>query len=75
MAEKMWITEKIRFCEHAGCEVALEAETIFPAEHLPDQAPRVTVHRCSKALDCMTDEKTACVWNGTNPLFDPFEEK
>lgn len=75
MAEKMWVTEKIRYCQHAGCDVALEAETIFPADHLPDQAPRVTVHRCSKAGDCMENGDGACVWNGSNPVFDPFTEK
>jgi hypothetical protein len=71
MAEKMWISEKLQYCERAGCDVSLQAEMIFPAEHLPDQPPRVTVHRCSHG-DCCGDEKAACVWNGTNPAYDPF---
>ncbi len=60
MAEKMWIVEKIQFCEHAGCDVSLEAEAIFPADHLPDQPPRVTIHRCSQAEECMDSDK-ACL--------------
>jgi hypothetical protein len=72
MAEKMWISEKIQYCDHAGCDVSLEAETIFPAEHLPDQPPRVTIHRCSNAMECCNEDRSACVWNGTNPNYDPF---
>lgn len=72
MAEKFWIAEKFQYCEHAGCEVSLEVETIYPSEQLSEQPPRVTVHRCSHAVECMDCEKHACVWNGTNPGFDPF---
>ncbi len=73
MAEKNWLTEKVRFCEHAGCDVSLEAGVVYPAEHLPDQPPRVTIHRCSQA-GCCSDDRPACVWNGTNPIYDPFAE-
>lgn len=73
MATRKWIAEKIRYCEHAGCDVSLDVETVFPAEHLPDQPPRVTIHRCSHAVDCMEDDCGACVWNGKNPNYDPFE--
>lgn len=73
MTEKSWIVEKMRYCEHAGCEVSLEVEAVYPADHLPDQPPRVMVHRCSHASTCC-DDRPACVWNGTNPNFDPFKE-
>jgi hypothetical protein len=74
MAEETWVTEKLRYCEHAGCEVALEADSVFPADHLPDQPARVRIHRCSHSDACCDDERPACVWNGTNPNFDPFKE-
>lgn len=75
MAEKTWQPIKIRYCAHAGCDVALEVSAVYPAEHLPDQAPRVTAHRCSKAMDCVMLENSTCVWAGNNPSFDPFKEK
>jgi hypothetical protein len=74
MAEKNWEPIKISFCHHLGKEVALEAELIYPAEFLPDQNPRVTAHRCSRAVDCNLDGKPSCIWAGTNPAFDPFSE-
>ncbi len=30
---------KVSYCEHAGEEVALEAEIVYPPTYLPDQAP------------------------------------
>lgn len=72
MAVKVWQTMKVQYCDHAGCEVALEVEAIYPAENLPDQAPRLSTHRCSKAQDCILMNKTTCVWTGTNPSYDPF---
>ena len=72
MAVKVWQTEKIQFCDRVGCEVALEVEAIYPAENLPDQAPRLVAHRCSKAKDCMLSDQSTCTWTGTNPGFDPF---
>ncbi len=74
MAFKTWQSIKTRYCNHAGCEVALQAETVYPAEYLPDQLPRVLAHRCSKAMDCMLYQKAACVWSGGNPAYDPFKE-
>lgn len=74
MAEKQWKTIKIRFCDHAECEVELEVEEILPAEFLPDQPPRLRAHRCSHGLDCNQFEKVACRWSGNNPSFDPFTE-
>lgn len=72
MAIKTWQPIKICFCSHAGAEVALEAELIYPAEWLPDQAPRVSAHRCSHAIDCNLDGRPSCIWAGTNPMVDPF---
>ena len=73
MAVKVWETMKVQYCAHAGCDVALEAEAIYPADFLPDQSPRLDTHRCSKANDCMLIHQETCVWTGSNPLFDPFQ--
>ena len=74
MATKTWQVVKVRYCDHVGKEVALEAELIFPSEILPDQQPRVNAHRCSYAFNCNLDDRPSCVWAGTNPTFDPFTE-
>lgn len=74
MAHKAWQVIKVRYCEHAGAEVSMEAQVIFPADFLPEQAPRVIAHRCSQALACNLDGRASCVWAGTNPNFDPFTE-
>jgi hypothetical protein len=74
MAVKVWETMKVQYCDHAGCEVALEAEAVYPADFLPDQAPHIDAHRCSKAKDCMLMDKATCVWTGTNPSYDPFRK-
>jgi hypothetical protein len=52
MAFKTWQIDKIKYCEHVGHEIALEAEVVYPAEHLPEQAPRVMSRRCSNATVC-----------------------
>lgn len=75
MAVKVWQTIKVQYCRHAGGEVALEAEVLYPGEHLPDQDPRVVAHRCSRGVECGLLSEAACVWAGTNPAFDPFAEK
>jgi hypothetical protein len=75
MAVKTWQTLKIKYCQHAGVEVGLEAEVVYPAEWLPDQPPRVNAHRCSHGLACNLDGRPSCIWAGTNPVFDPFLEK
>ncbi|MFZ5809134.1 MAG: hypothetical protein ACOY16_07620 [Chloroflexota bacterium] len=75
MAQKTWEIYKMRYCTHAGCEVYLEAEVIYPAEWLPDTPPRVNAHRCSHAMLCNFDERASCVWSGTNPAVDPFLDK
>jgi len=74
VAEKTWETIKVRYCDVAGCEAALEAETIYPADILPDQAPRVGAHRCSRGYECSTLGKGTCLWAGTNPDYVPFNE-
>jgi hypothetical protein len=74
MTEKTWETEKICYCQHVNQQVALQAEVVFPAEWLPDQAPRILAHRCSKGLECNLDDRAACLWAGSNPAFDPFQE-
>jgi hypothetical protein len=54
--------------------VALEADLVYPADMLPDQAPRVLAHRCSMGLECNQDSRPSCLWAGTNPGVDPFVE-
>jgi hypothetical protein len=75
MVDKAWQVIKVRYCDHAGAEVAMEVELVFPAEFLPEQQPRVIGHRCSRAIACNLDNRASCVWAGTNPTFDPFADK
>ena len=37
MAFRAWEVRKIEYCDHVGHEIALEADVIYPPEHLPDQ--------------------------------------
>jgi len=74
MSTKAWQAIKSYYCHHIGQEVALEAELVYPAEWLPDQAPRISAHRCSQGFECNLDGRPSCVWAGTNPLIDPFLE-
>jgi hypothetical protein len=74
MAEKNWKKIRIQRCEHAGCDVALEIEEVYPADHLPDQPPRISGHRCSHGIDCMMLNNPACLWSGGDSGFDPFRE-
>jgi hypothetical protein len=74
MAEKQWVKMKVRYCDHAECEVALESEQVLPAEHLPEQPARIIAHRCSRGVECSLLKDPTCVWAGTNPGFDPFAE-
>lgn len=74
MAQKEWQVEKIRYCDHAHQEVGLEAEVVYPAEHLGEQAPRVLAHRCSHGMICNAFNEGSCTWAGTNPAYDPFAE-
>ena len=71
MADIVWETSKVCYCEHAKGEVALEAEVLYPVDELPD-SPRVLSHRCSHGTECNQLAQAACVWAGTNPDFDPF---
>ncbi len=73
MAEKRWEPVQKRYCDHAGCDVILEAEVVYPADFLPDQ-PRLLSHRCSRGLECNLWNNLTCVWAGTNPLVDPFKK-
>jgi len=73
MAEKVWQTIKVQHCVRVDREVTLEAQVIYPPEHLPDQPPQIVAHRCSFGLECNLMDKPTCVWAGTNPTYDPFE--
>jgi len=71
MALRTWLVEAIKYCEHVGHEVALETEVVYPAENLPEQAPRVLAHRCSNGMECNLLDKPVCKLCGTNPVHDP----
>ena len=71
MAQKKWKVSKIRYCEHVGHEIKLEAQVVYPADHLPDQLPRVIANRCSNAVVCNKMDKMVCAWCGTNPNVKP----
>ena len=71
MAQKKWKVSKIRYCEHVGHEIKLESLVVYPAEHLPDQLPRVIANRCSNAVECNKIDKMVCAWCGTNPNVKP----
>jgi len=74
MAFRTWQTIKVRYCYHLGAKVEMKALLTYPAEMLPEQGPRVTAHRCSRALLCNLDGRPSCLWAGTNPAYDPFSE-
>lgn len=74
MSNRSWQVIRVRYCHHVGKEVGLEADVVYPAEWMPEQAPRVLGHRCSEAFNCSLDGRPSCVWAGTNPLYDPFKE-
>ena len=74
MAKKEWQAVKTIYCNRIGAQVALESETIHPADTLPDMQARITGHRCSHAELCNLDGRGSCVWAGTNPVYDPFKE-
>jgi hypothetical protein len=71
MAQKKWKISKIRYCEHVGHEITLEAQVVYPSDQLPDQPPRVIANRCSNAMECNTMDKMVCAWCGTNPDVKP----
>ena len=75
MAKKVWTTIKVQNCEHAGGDVSLDAQVLYPDDMIPDTPPRIVAHRCSRGLECGLMEEASCVWAGTNPTFDPFAEK
>jgi hypothetical protein len=74
MSSKSWQVIKTSYCHHVDQRVGLEAELVYPAEWLPEQAPRVLAHRCSQGVNCNLDGRPSCIWAGTNPAFDPFIE-
>jgi hypothetical protein len=73
MAERIWETSKLCFCEHVMSEVGLEVEVLYPIDFLPDP-PRVRSHRCSHGMECNRSSKASCIWAGTNPDYDPFRQ-
>jgi hypothetical protein len=73
MAKKVWHVEKTKYCEHVQETIAIEVEVVYPAEQLPEQAPRIRARRCSKALECNCIEHPVCSLSGTNPDLDPVE--
>jgi len=75
VAHRHWEVIKISDCEHAGEEVALEAEIMYAVTNLPEQALRIVAHRCSSGLACSSLRQPSCCWSCTNPDYDPFKEQ
>lgn len=75
MVTRVWQPIKVLHCKNFGGEISLEAEVLYADERLPDQAPRIVAHRCSKGAECGLMSEVSCVWAGTNPSYDPFAEK
>lgn len=73
MSVRTWEVLKVQYCEHAGSNVRFEADTVYPSDVLPDQAPRILGHRCSNGTECARNNTGACVWCGANPDYDPFQ--
>lgn len=71
MAYRKWEVLRVKYCEHVGHEIALEVDVVYPADHLPEQPPRVRARRCSNALECNQFDKPVCIWCGTNPNHEP----
>lgn len=72
MAKRIWQVQAVKYCERVEREIMLENEVVYPAEHLPDQPPRILANRCSNALQCNTLlDKSTCAWCGTNPTYKP----
>lgn len=72
MSTVRWEPVREQFCERIEERVSLEAELAYPAEHLPDQPPRVVAHRCSRGMVCNLFDKPTCCWSGTQPGYDPL---
>lgn len=72
MAYRTWQVSKIQYCRHVGHEIALETQVVYPAEHLPEQPPRVVARRCSNAIACNRLDQPVCSWCGTNPGHEPL---
>ena len=74
MTLKTWEVVRTCYCHHVDLEVALEAQLVYPADIMPDQAGRILSQRCSQGMSCNLDSRPSCVWAGTNPAIDPFIE-
>lgn len=74
MAIQVWDKIKEYYCQRVGKSVCLEAEIVLAEGILCDEPPRVIRHRCSDGETCNQDDKAACIWAGTNPVYDPFTE-
>ncbi len=71
MAKRIWQVQRVCFCEHAGREIALENEVVYPSDYLSDQPPRILARRCSNAIECNMFDKPVCIFSGTNPDYEP----
>jgi hypothetical protein len=75
MTEVVWKRSRVQYCHHIDQQVALQAETAFPADILPDQGGacwRIAVRTGWRAT---WTAGQAAFEAGTNPVIDPFIEK
>ncbi len=73
MTAKIVKVEKSAYCERLRENVVIEIEMAYAAENLPDYAPRILAKRCVRAVECNGDERSSCIFCGTNPNFNPTE--
>jgi hypothetical protein len=74
LATKQWESIKRQYCDKAGCQVALQAQIIYPIDYLPDN-PRILGERCSHGDLCLKERLGSCAYSGGDPDFDPFNEQ
>lgn len=51
-----------RFCAHANCEVVIKTTYIYPADIMPETAPRINQRSCSHYFTCSLQDKSACTF-------------
>lgn len=73
MAIRNWVTINKRFCDKVGCQVALQAQVIYPIDYLPDNL-RILSERCSHGDLCLKERFGSCGFSGGDPGIDPFNE-
>jgi hypothetical protein len=48
------------YCSHANCKVELKTTYVYPADIMPETAPRINQRTCSHYFTCTLQDKSAC---------------